>query len=115
MFTVFNKTHAPQLGNKTSPNNFAYTRIKKHLTGQSQVDVMRWIAKRQNLAKNDRISATARVTSAEMSGFDASPRVKKPCCIEGKSIVAEPAGRAAMNEPPEVCINGVKSEFGSSG
>jgi hypothetical protein len=68
--------------------------------------------KRQNLAKNDIISVTARVTSAEISGFDASPRVKKPCCIEGKSIVAEPAGRAAMNDPPAMCVKGVKSEFG---
>ena len=90
-------------------------RIQKHLTGQSQVDVMRWIAKRQNLAKNDVISATARVTSAEISGFEASPRLKKPCCIEGKSMVAEPVGRAAMNDPPVICINDVKSEFGSSG
>jgi hypothetical protein len=41
--------------------------------------------------------------------------LKKPCCIEGKSMVAEPVGRAAMNDPPVICINDVKSEFGSSG
>ena len=58
----------------------------------------------QKRAKYERISVTARVTSAETSGFDASPRVKKPCCMEGKSTIAEPAGRAASNEPPENCI-----------
>ncbi len=56
--------------------------------------------KHQKRAKNERISVIARVTSSEISGFEVSPRLKKPCCIVGKSIHAEPTGRAASNEPP---------------
>jgi len=90
-------TTAPSVGNKKRSDDSC---SPNYMTLENRCWVDQTQTKNQKRAKNERISVTARVTSAEISGLDVSPRLKKPCCIEGKPTVAELAGRAESNEPP---------------